>query len=120
MFSSLLYKPKQERVLVVGLGGGAESGIGSGHLFANTFFCGNQPAHVDGGWLDMGGNVFDLGCQEETSADLNEDGVVDGQDLGALIGAWGPCLDGPCDGDLDGDGQVGGGDLAILIGAWGQ
>ena len=104
----------------VGLGGGAESGFGSGHLFLNTYFCGNQAAHLDGSWLDLGGNIFDIGCQEQTSGDLNEDGNVDGQDLGALIGMWGLCLDQPCVGDLDGDGQVGGTDLAILIGAWSQ
>ena len=107
-------------VATTGQGGGVQAGLGSGHILQTTLFCGNQPAHVDGSWLDLGGNVFDLGCQEETSADLNEDGVVDGQDLGGLIGAWGPCLEGGCDADLDGDGEVGGQDLALLIGAWTQ
>ena len=25
------------------------------------------------------------------AADLNRDGIVNGADLGALLGAWGPC-----------------------------
>ena len=47
-------------------------------------------------------------------ADLNGDGVVDGADLGILLGAWGSA--GP--GDLDGNGVVDGADLGILLGAW--
>jgi len=49
-------------------------------------------------------------------ADLNSDGVVDGADLGALLGAWGG--DGPA--DLNGDGAVDGADLGTLLGAWGS
>ncbi len=51
--------------------------------------------------------------------DLNGDGAVDGDDLGALLGAWGPCPpDPPCDADLDGNGIVDGGDLGVLLGNW--
>lgn len=52
------------------------------------------------------------------AADLSDDGIVDGADLGALLGAWGPCED-TCPADLDGDGLVSGSDLGILLGAWG-
>ncbi|MFO0874548.1 MAG: CARDB domain-containing protein [Phycisphaerales bacterium] len=45
--------------------------------------------------------------------DLNLDGVVDGADLGLLLGNWGGI-----DGDLNGDGVVDGGDLGILLAAW--
>ncbi|HMN96699.1 MAG TPA: GC-type dockerin domain-anchored protein [Phycisphaerales bacterium] len=48
--------------------------------------------------------------------DLNGDGVVDGADLGLLVGAWGTSDPGA---DLDGDGTVDGADLGILLGAWG-
>jgi len=48
--------------------------------------------------------------------DLNCSGVVDGADLGALLGNWGV----PGIGDLDGDGNVNGGDLGILLGNWGS
>jgi hypothetical protein len=47
-------------------------------------------------------------------ADLNDDAVVDGIDLGMLLGAWGTPVY-----DLDGDGVVDGVDLGILLGAWG-
>jgi len=48
-------------------------------------------------------------------ADLNGDGVVDGADLGLLLGAWG--ADGPT--DLNGDGTTDGADLGLLLGSWG-
>lgn len=52
-------------------------------------------------------------------ADLNGDHIVDGADLGALLGAWGPCS-GSCPADLTGDGQVDGADLGVLLGDWGN
>lgn len=50
------------------------------------------------------------------SADFNDDGAVDGDDLGALLGAWGECSN--CFEDLNGDGVVDGDDLGTLLGAW--
>ncbi|HMN97290.1 MAG TPA: hypothetical protein PKC43_12725 [Phycisphaerales bacterium] len=47
--------------------------------------------------------------------DLNDDGVVDGADLGILLGDWG----GSGPGDLNGDGVVDGADLGALLGYWG-
>ena len=59
----------------------------------------------------------------QTSAcvgDLNLDGVVNGADLGLLLGAWGVCPGAPgCTGDLNNDGVVNGADLGLLLGAWG-
>lgn len=49
-------------------------------------------------------------------ADLNGDGLVDGADLGALLGQWGS--DGSA--DLNGDHVVDGADLGALLGAWGS
>jgi len=49
-------------------------------------------------------------------ADLNGDGIVDGADLGALLGAWGST---DPSADLNGDGIVDGADLGSLLGAWG-
>jgi len=49
-------------------------------------------------------------------ADFNGDGAVDGNDLGTLLGGWGPCPG--CAEDLDGDGVVGGADLGELLGQW--
>lgn len=47
-------------------------------------------------------------------ADLNGDGVVDGADLGIMLGAWGTP-----GADLNGDGTTDGADLGIMLGAWG-
>ena len=52
-------------------------------------------------------------------ADLNGDGVVDGADLGLLLGMWGGCGSAFCPADLNGDGVVDGADLGVLLGAWG-
>lgn len=48
-------------------------------------------------------------------ADLNGDWMVDGADLGNLLGQWG--TDGTA--DFNNDGQVDGADLGALLGAWG-
>ncbi|MFM8732590.1 MAG: hypothetical protein ACKOGJ_08805, partial [Phycisphaerales bacterium] len=54
-------------------------------------------------------------------ADLNDDGAVNGDDLGILLGAWGACASGSaCPADLNDDGAVNGDDLGILLGAWGS
>jgi hypothetical protein len=52
------------------------------------------------------------GC---AAADLNCNGTVGGDDLGALLSSWGTA--GP--GDLNGDGRVTGVDLGLLLAAWG-
>jgi hypothetical protein len=53
-------------------------------------------------------------CEPLTPADLNSDGVVDGADLGILLGNWGSAGAG----DLDGSGTVDGIDLGLLLGSW--
>jgi len=52
-------------------------------------------------------------------ADLNGDRVVNGADLGLMLGAWGPCPSSPCAADLNLDGVVNGADLGLMLGAWG-
>ena len=49
-------------------------------------------------------------------ADLNGDGIVDGADLGPLLGGWGGT--GPV-GDINGDGVVDGQDLGAMLASWG-
>ncbi|MCA9286509.1 MAG: right-handed parallel beta-helix repeat-containing protein [Phycisphaerales bacterium] len=49
--------------------------------------------------------------------DLDGSGGIDGADLGALLGAWGPCSG--CPADLNGDGAVDGADLGMLLANWG-
>ncbi|MBC24183.1 MAG: hypothetical protein CMJ32_09750 [Phycisphaerae bacterium] len=67
----------------------------------------------------------DLGCGGEPTdcpADFNNDGVVNGEDLGVLLGNWG-CTGDPaacsCVADLDGNCLVDGADLGSLLGQWG-
>lgn len=60
--------------------------------------------------------VIAFSCVAANPADLNNDGVVDGEDLGELLGQWGPC-DG-CSADFNGDGVVDGDDLGELLANW--
>lgn len=46
-------------------------------------------------------------------ADLNDDGIVDGADLGMLLGGWGTAA-----GDVNADGSTDGSDLGLLLAAW--
>jgi hypothetical protein len=62
------------------------------------------------------GSVFVFEPAAVCPGDLNGDTVVDGADLGQLLGAWGG---GPGPADLNGDGAVDGADLGLLLGAWG-
>ena len=55
-------------------------------------------------------------AQAQCPADLNQDGAVDGGDLGSLLTEWGTA--GPA-ADLDDDGTVGGADLGTMLTAWG-
>ncbi len=51
------------------------------------------------------------------TADLNGDGIVNGSDLGDLLGYWGATFINPA--DLNGDCFVDGADLGELLGQWG-
>ena len=62
--------------------------------------------------------VIQTAGAENPLGDLNADGVVDGTDLGLLLGSWGPCAAQPCTADLSSDGLVDGTDLGLLLGAW--
>jgi formylglycine-generating enzyme required for sulfatase activity len=55
-------------------------------------------------------------------SDLNSNGEVNGEDLGILLSAWGPCTAGTptCTGDISQDGAVDGVDLGLLLAAWGS
>ncbi|MBL9148698.1 MAG: dockerin type I repeat-containing protein [Phycisphaerae bacterium] len=61
-------------------------------------------------------SVEPLSCQGPPG-DLNLDGAVNGADLAALLGTWGPCTG--CNADLNHDSIVNGADLAILLANWG-
>ncbi|MFO0783727.1 MAG: PQQ-dependent sugar dehydrogenase [Phycisphaerales bacterium] len=70
---------------------------------------------------DNGGQIYkivpstgDGVCPQTVFGDLNNDGVVDGTDLGLLLGNWGASGVG----DLNADHTVDGTDLGLLLGAW--
>lgn len=67
--------------------------------------------------------VVDAGAYESSAVtcgpDLTCDGRVDGADLAAILGSWGPCP-APCAADLDASGTVDGADLAIVLASWAQ
>ena len=53
-------------------------------------------------------------CVSSCVADLDRNQVVNGADLGIVLGAWGTGS-----GDLNGDGTTNGADLGIVLGSWG-
>jgi hypothetical protein len=62
--------------------------------------------------------VFASSCSDAICpADINQDGVVSGQDLGLLLADWGTNPGSAA--DLDGDGEVGGSDIGLLLASWG-
>jgi len=71
-------------------------------------------AVVEAGVDDV--RIFGYLCDDALPGDFNGDGVVDGSDLGTLLGEWGPCPG--CAADLDGNGEVDGSDLGVLLGNW--
>lgn len=66
--------------------------------------------------LDCDGDAS-LGMCNPPVGDLNGDGVINGSDLGTLLGWWGP-VEPWSPGDLNGDGWVDGDDLGSLLGQW--
>ena len=60
--------------------------------------------------------VVTIGGVDPVPGDFNGDGLVNGADLGLLLGAWGPCRG--CPEDLNDDGVVNGADLGLELGFW--
>ncbi len=85
----------------------------------NSAFCHNDPDHIQGAWVDGGGNNFVSECSELCFADLNGDGTVNVLDLIDLLLCFGqpvpPC--GPA--DVNHDGAVDVLDLIDLLVAFG-
>ena len=72
---------------------------------------GSPDGSTGSGELAITCTPFEEPCPE----DLNGDGVINGADLGLLLGAWGTASR-----DINGDGIVDGADLGLLLGAWGD
>ena len=82
-------------------------------LAGSTRICANSPRNIDGPFLLEGtAEVCDL------LSDLVPDGIVDGNDLAVVLGAWGTMAEDGT-GDVNHDGVVDGADLALLLGSWG-
>ncbi len=80
--------------------------------------CDNCPFVFNPDQTDTSGNGVGDACEPVACpADLDGNGVVDGADLGQLLGAWGTANPAA---DLNGDGIVDGADLGILLGGWGS
>jgi predicted outer membrane repeat protein len=86
---------------------------------SNTEFCNNNPDDWDDSvgdeFIDEGGNTFDVACD---CPDINGDGIIDPNDIMAIIWAWGTCNG--CSEDLNDDGVVNLNDLMIVIDSWGM
>lgn len=65
---------------------------------------------------ELGG---DCGPCPDSPWDLNQDGMVDGGDVGLFLGLWGECVSAGCPGDFNLDGEVSGADLGLILGYWG-
>jgi hypothetical protein len=89
-------------------GGGFSLGGTMGQADAGPALTGGSFAVTGGFWVAAASAVTCFG-------DLNGDGVVNGADLGLLLGNWA----GIGVGDLNDDGIVDGADLGLLLGAWG-
>jgi len=70
---------------------------------------------VGGHFGEQGTGTINVSCTQACAGDLDSNGIVDGADLGLLLGEWG--FNGA--GDLDGNGTIDGADLGILLAAWG-
>jgi hypothetical protein len=99
------------------------SGFTSEMTFSAT--CGTTYVLRVGGFGGSGSGTLTIGCDGTPckggcgacDGDLNNDGTVDGADLGILLGNWagtGGCA------DINGSGLVDGADLGILLGNWGD
>ncbi|MBL9149259.1 MAG: PQQ-dependent sugar dehydrogenase [Phycisphaerae bacterium] len=76
----------------------------------------SDSCEIAAGAPDTNGNGVPDAC-EAVPGDIDGDGIVNGADLGILLGSWGKCT-APCAADLTGDGIVDGGDLGSLLGFW--
>ncbi|MCA9285409.1 MAG: hypothetical protein KDA22_09355, partial [Phycisphaerales bacterium] len=76
---------------------------------AGTFWANHEYAVSSNNWRTWVQQVI-----LPPSSDLDGDGLVNGADLGILLGAWGT----PGPGDLNGDGVVDGADLGNLLADW--
>lgn len=83
-------------------------------LTGGTQVCSNTARNISGPYL-VGGAATVCDCE----ADIFENGIVDGGDLGVLLSSWGLAPSNGA-GDLNHDGLVNAVDLAELLSSWGS
>jgi len=101
-------------------GGGATYSTGGGFTLGGTIGQPDAGPAMSGGAFQLVGGFWagvTSAAPRLCNADLNGDGIVDGNDLGSLLGQWGSCRG--CAADFNGDGIVNGNDLGTLLGEWG-
>ncbi len=72
----------------------------------------------DGQWFHAGVVVIHGAGGSRPAGDVTGDGIVNLEDLLAVLQAWGPCDPGECPEDADGDGMVGLTDLLLVLSTW--
>ena len=91
-------------------------------VILSTEVCGNEGSQIGGGYRDKGGNCIEEICTDCDASpcqeDLNDDGQVDGSDVGLFFVEWG-CTAPSCVADFNQDGLVDGTDLGLLFVRWG-
>lgn len=100
-------------------GGGVTFSTGGAFTLGGTIGQPDAGPVMSGGEFQLIGGFWAAatsGVPVTCAEDLNDDGVVNGGDLGLLLGNWG----GAGLGDLTGNGTVDGADLGILLSAWGD
>ncbi|MFM7133832.1 MAG: hypothetical protein ACKO0W_05890 [Planctomycetota bacterium] len=87
--------------------------LGCATIGADVEICGNSPRNISGPYL-VAAPFVSCDCE----ADITGDGLVNGADLGVLLGSWG-LANAQGTGDLNHDGLVTGADLTLVLGNWG-
>jgi hypothetical protein len=91
--------------------------IGVFNLASGTFGAGlPAPRKVAENRYYAGGATYFRPNESECTADISNDGIVDGSDIVFLLADWGTSL---TRSDLDRDGLVSGSDLGALLASWG-
>jgi len=109
--------------LIVGAPFNDAGGSSAGRAY--MFFLSDSPSPlapmmVSGGSIDNPGDA-EPSTDDDQNNDANNDGAINGDDITAILSAWGPCAnDGAdnCPADLNGDGTVDVNDLLQFISAW--
>ncbi|MCH2153220.1 MAG: hypothetical protein MK089_07765 [Phycisphaerales bacterium] len=82
----------------------------------DNYFCSNSSDNIGPNWTDGGGNVFEDECPDEPCpGDLTGDGVVNVNDVLAVISEWGTA-----NGDVDGDGATTVNDILLILSVFGE